>query len=112
MASRSTASSPASSRKAAIRWATDRRARVPVPERDAASACRGTPLCHAGANTNGSQFYICEAPQPQLDGDYTIFGECAPLDVVTDITHVPTDPTDKPLTPIIITKVTVTRCAP
>jgi peptidyl-prolyl cis-trans isomerase A (cyclophilin A) len=67
---------------------------------------------NAGPNTNGSQFYICETPQPQLDSGYTIFGECAPVSVVTAITSVPTDAKDKPLTPIKLNKVTITRCAP
>lgn len=67
---------------------------------------------NAGPNTNGSQFYICDSPQSFLDPDYTIFGECEPVDVVVDITHVPTDAQDKPLTPVHIKKVTVTRCGP
>ncbi|MBI4956700.1 MAG: peptidylprolyl isomerase [Myxococcales bacterium] len=67
---------------------------------------------NSGANTNGSQFYICDGPQTFLDGGYTIFGECAPTTVVGTITGVPTDANDKPLTPVTITSVTVTRCAP
>lgn len=68
---------------------------------------------NAGPNTNGSQFYICETPQPQLDSDYTIFGECEPVDVVVAMTHVETNPAnDKPVTPIHINTVKITRCAP
>jgi peptidyl-prolyl cis-trans isomerase B (cyclophilin B) len=34
----------------------------------------------------GSQFYICLAPQPQLDGQYTVFGQVVKgLDVVHKI---------------------------
>lgn len=37
---------------------------------------RGTlAMAHAGPNTGGSQFYICYAPQPHLDGKHTVFGK-------------------------------------
>ncbi|MNR58767.1 Peptidyl-prolyl cis-trans isomerase B [compost metagenome] len=32
-------------------------------------------MAHAGRNTGGSQFYICYAPQPHLDGVHTVFGK-------------------------------------
>ncbi|MFO0550684.1 MAG: peptidylprolyl isomerase [Polyangiaceae bacterium] len=64
-------------------------------------------------NSNGSQFYIvAELPQPGLDGDYTIFGRCDPVDVVKAMTEVPTDANDKPLTPLHAVSVKITRCAP
>ncbi len=69
---------------------------------------------NSGANTDGSQFYITETAQSQLDQDFTIFGFCTEVDVVTKLTHVPTTgaPNDTPLTPLHMKSVTITRCAP
>ena len=39
-------------------------------------------MAHAGPNTGGSQFFLCHAPQPHLDGVHTVFGHTDNLDVV------------------------------
>ncbi|MCX7785807.1 MAG: peptidylprolyl isomerase [candidate division WOR-3 bacterium] len=59
--------------------------------------------------SSGSQFYICLAPTPHLDGNYTIFGQVVDgMDVVDKIATFPTDPrTNKPLTPVIMEKVII-----
>ncbi len=68
---------------------------------------------NAGADTNGSQFYIvAEEPATFLDGDYTIFGRCTPVSAVQAITEVPTNAQDKPLTDVVMHTVSITRCAP
>jgi peptidyl-prolyl cis-trans isomerase A (cyclophilin A) len=65
---------------------------------------------NAGPDTNGSQFYITEIATDWLDGDYTIFGSCTPMDTVQTLTAVPTNANDKPVDPVYIVKVTITRC--
>ncbi|QQR91806.1 MAG: peptidylprolyl isomerase [Myxococcales bacterium] len=32
-------------------------------------------MAHRGPNTGGSQFFICHAPQPHLNGVHTVFGK-------------------------------------
>ena len=55
-----------------------------------------------GTATVGSQFFINEVRTPQLDGGYTVFGQCGPVDVVGKIARVPssaqTNKPDMPLT--------------
>jgi peptidyl-prolyl cis-trans isomerase B (cyclophilin B) len=42
-------------------------------------------MAHAGRDTGGSQFFICHAPQPHLDGVHTTFGQTKDMDVVNAI---------------------------
>jgi len=39
-------------------------------------------MAHAGRNTGGSQFFLCHAPQPHLDGQHTVFGHTDDIDIV------------------------------
>jgi peptidyl-prolyl cis-trans isomerase A (cyclophilin A) len=70
-------------------------------------------LCMAnrGPNTNGAQFFITEEARESLDGNYTIFGECSPAQVIHDIAKVKTGPSDKPETPVVIKSVKISRVA-
>lgn len=44
-------------------------------------------MANAGADSNGSQFFITYSAQPKLDGDYTIFGHVIQgMEVVTSLT--------------------------
>jgi peptidyl-prolyl cis-trans isomerase A (cyclophilin A) len=68
-------------------------------------------MANAGRDTNGSQFFITESPQPALNGGYTIFGQCEPIDLVGKIARVPKQPGSEsaPATDVKMTKVTITR---
>lgn len=66
-------------------------------------------MANSGPNTNGSQFFVTEQAYDTLNGHYTLFGQCddAGVDVVKAIARVPRDSDDKPLTPVILQKVTI-----
>ena len=67
-------------------------------------------LCMAnrGPNTNGAQFFITDEAAAHLDVSYTIFGECAPVDMVHKIASVEVAG-ERPKTPVVIKKISITR---
>ncbi len=70
-------------------------------------------MANSGPNTNGSQFFITVAPTPHLNGKHTIFGEVTEgLDVVTEISKVPTGPAYKPLQNVVLNKIIIERKGP
>jgi peptidyl-prolyl cis-trans isomerase A (cyclophilin A) len=68
-------------------------------------------MANSGPNTNGSQFFITEQPYDSLNQHYTLFGQCDPasVTVVQSIARVERDADDKPLTPVVLKKVTIVR---
>ena len=68
-------------------------------------------LCMAnrGPNTNSAQFFITDDAAFHLDGGYTIFGECGPVELVHKIASVDMERGDKPKTPPVIKHVTIAR---
>jgi peptidyl-prolyl cis-trans isomerase A (cyclophilin A) len=68
-------------------------------------------MANSGPNTNGSQFFVTELAQEELNQRYTLFGQCdeSSVAVVKTIARVQRDGDDKPLTPVVLKKVTIVR---
>jgi len=59
-------------------------------------------------NSAGSQFFICVADIPHLDGQYTVFGKVIKgMEAVDQIVNLPRDQKDNPLDPAIMLKVSI-----
>jgi cyclophilin family peptidyl-prolyl cis-trans isomerase len=66
-------------------------------------------MANAGPNTNGSQFFICQADlSGRLPKNYVIFGQVTKgMDVVDLIVNAPRNSRDLPDSPVAMTSVTI-----
>jgi len=69
-------------------------------------------MANAGPATNGSQFFITDSTPTHLTGHHTIFGQCDPVSLVTEIASVPQGPANRPIDPIFIKKVVISHAKP
>jgi cyclophilin family peptidyl-prolyl cis-trans isomerase len=71
-------------------------------------------MANAGERNSGNcQFFFTEAPAPHLNNLHTLFGQVVEgLEVVQKIANVPRDASDKPRTPVILTRVLIQREGP
>jgi peptidyl-prolyl cis-trans isomerase A (cyclophilin A) len=68
-------------------------------------------MANSGPNTDGSQFFITEQAYDSLNQHYSLFGQCDQdgIEVVKAIARVERDADDKPLTPVVLRKVTIVQ---
>lgn len=69
----------------------------------AVAASRLPDKINPGRRSSGSQFYVCLQPMPNLDGQYTVFGQViGGMPVLEKVSTQPADSNDNPLGRVVI----------
>jgi len=67
-------------------------------------------MANSGPATNGSQFFVTTVPTPHLNNAHTIFGQITQgQDVADAISMAPSGGSNRPVTPIIILGIDITK---
>lgn len=68
-------------------------------------------MANSGPTKNDTSWFITDAPSPNLNDKFTIFGQCdeATVKVVHDMARVPRSAANRPLTPVTVKSVTIQR---
>ena len=78
--------------------------------RGAVGAARQDDKVNPEMKSDATEFYISLRPKPELDGKYTISGRVAEgMDVVDEISKVPTNVKDLPMEPVKMNKVYIKK---